>query len=735
MEASAHHDEATSSSSSCSSANVSAGGATIPAKRGRQTQPTSSSSAPGPANAGEADVFDGERKLEVDETLLQLVEDTGRNPFEWKLDDRLRAPWTTGTRLYNGHIAEVHAGGGYTVRFDDGDIRNFPDSSTFVRDTVFNIAEPLLAVDETTVVTCTERVSTLHPLEALFSAKSETEWKVPNPKLNDRKLCESCTEGNCKKSPKLVIRFSDSKRYFITKVVVDTKVEDPSETTTDFRLNVATASSRESDLIGDFFEAIPDQASSEKVILFRVGCFVRALVFRFPCENRKRWVSLKSIQLFHRRGQSMEEKLLPSLENAGFISLLDDSTFADCVIQTGPNEEDAKLESSTEGKSRRRIPCHKCILASQSLCFRRLLLPSYENDSDAKSHQQIVEMPTLIPASSSDDYRDTILVPEPHDTVVSMIKLMYDQPLSLAFNSLPSGDDFHIQRAIKLWLAAERYEIPKLQRKMEDLIRVRLNVDAAIVACQQTPNLEGHQELREILISYLAKNIDAAMVKREFVQIRTDFLHKICTQSQMMKRLQSAYDQPVRPMQQPVNVGYSEQLRRRIRRMLTGEEAMLHPARAAGAGAGARRQRGAARARHRAYATHLERLVEEQTGGQAPPNGAVPPPLMRPHRRGRHARRGPLAPVAEASNRPNRRSTTVQGGAGQQPRADANETYRGFSFLESARVRRAVREEMRNFRTGLVNELLRRRTQPRELRRRVVERVPQGRNVRRRTDV
>mmetsp|Transcript_5948 Transcript_5948/g.14411 ORF Transcript_5948/g.14411 Transcript_5948/m.14411 type:complete len:221 (-) Transcript_5948:274-936(-) len=101
----------------------------------------------------------------------------------------------------------------------------------------------------------------------------------------------------------------------------------------------------------------------------------------------------------------------------------------------------------------------------------------------------------------------------------------------------------NVDEAVELWCTAERYQFLRLQEQVEKYLEENLTVEKAIGICHTLRELPLLGSLKELLISYLANEIDSAMVRKDFVSIPKDILHNIFCQTQNQKQIDTAFGQ------------------------------------------------------------------------------------------------------------------------------------------------------------------------------------------------
>eukprot|EP00954_Amorphochlora_amoebiformis_P000402 31686-Amorphochlora_amoeboformis.AAC.4 len=288
---------------------------------------------------------------------------------EWKVDDKVEAPWTDG-ELYPGRIAEKHEDGTYTVQFDDGDVRTMP-SEGFVRIDKFDTSTPFKAIEGTTI-TCSEKCSQSYPLSSLFDyshgvkGSKNNEWRVKVTKQQN----VSDNKNGPKKNVKLTVRFS--KNYYISRIHIYSTMPDQVNTMTNYSLCVIPTESASSKLAQKPVEIskLVDTSKDNGMREFVIEKHLRAMIVTLPYPSSKKWIGLGAIDIFHKSAEEKSNSKATNFrEDVG--SLLKNPIFADCQIIAG------------SGPDRRSIACHKNILACRSDFFRRMLESSSLSQSPA----------------------------------------------------------------------------------------------------------------------------------------------------------------------------------------------------------------------------------------------------------------------------------------------------------------------------------------------------------------
>lgn len=533
--------------------------------------------------------------LPGEHTLTLVSEENTKSETEWKLNDKVDAPWTDG-ELYPGHIAEKHEDGQFTVHFEDGDVRTM-SSEGFVRIDKFDKSSPYEAVDGT-IITCSEKCSQSYPLSSLFDYKhgvkgsKKNEWRVKVPKpqsaVNDNK-------NGPKKHVKLTIRFA--KNYYISRIHIYTTMPDQSNMMTNYTLHVIPACSASSKLAQkpvEITKLVDTSKEGEGQKEYNIRLYLTAIIVTLPFPVSKKWIGLGAIDIFHKYAEEKSNGQPTNFrEDVG--SLLKNPIFADCVVVAG------------SGPDRKSVACHKNILACRSLFFRRMLessslsqspavkslpisdrdrssdggrpvkrfklskreaglgeskrplsvtastetgpissssnllasIPAYSDtkeskftngwiNTDTKAAQNLQAAAHVLPVSAK---MQEILMPDlTYSILMSVLTFIYEDKLSIK----------DVDEAVELWRTSEKYQFLRLQEQVEKYLESNLTVEKAIGVCRSLRELPLLGSLKELMISYLANEMDHAMVQKDFVSIPKEILHNIFCQRQAQKQIDSA---------------------------------------------------------------------------------------------------------------------------------------------------------------------------------------------------
>jgi len=548
--------------------------------------------------------------LPGERNLTLVSNESTKAETEWKVDDKVEAPWTDG-ELYPGRIAEKHDDGTYTVQFDDGDVRTM-QSDGFVRIDKFDTTTPFKGI-EGTIITCSEKCSQSYPLSSLFDYKHGTkgsksnEWRIKVVKQQNN----ADNKNGSKKNVKLTIRFS--KNYYISRIHIYHTMPDQANTMTNYSLCVIPTESASSKLAQKPVEIVKLVDTTKELPAgmkeFIIERHLRAVIVTLPYPPSKKWIGLGAIDIFHKHAEEKRNvKQTNFREDVG--NLLKNPVFADCRIIAG------------RGEHRRAIAAHKNILACRSDFFRKMLQSSSlsscqspaspmkiakvkkEQDegrgrkrirlsktesgnpidgkrppsSPGNNDMKVETGPLLTPSSSIDSstglppteskaaaaprYGSTLFdkrakeqkSAENFDTAMHVLpvaeKMQEIHMPELTYSILMSVLTFiyedrliikDVDEAVELWCTSERYQFLRLQEQVEKYLEHNLTVEKAIEICRTLRELHLLGSLKELLISYLATEIDTAMVQRDFVSIPKDIMHNIFCQTQNQKQIETAF--------------------------------------------------------------------------------------------------------------------------------------------------------------------------------------------------
>jgi len=108
---------------------------------------------------------------------------------------------------------------------------------------------------------------------------------------------------------------------------------------------------------------------------------------------------------------------------------------------------------------------------------------------------------------------------------VQMLKFIYTDQVEITSPN----------EAIDLWTISDRYRLDALKFQAESYLHVNLTVSKAI-EIGQTESLQLFEQLKELLVSFLADHFEEAMDLPGFVQIPAALLHSILRQVKAIKQ-------------------------------------------------------------------------------------------------------------------------------------------------------------------------------------------------------